>query len=135
MSDPTTIEQRVRAENPWFAVSEGGASWTVSPEEFPDEYEAMIADRVVLAIQAEAATIAETERRSTRDQVRLALATLTADLEEASTDFAALPNATTLAQLRAGLIRAVDRQRHLERVSIGLIRVLIDRALIERDEP
>lgn len=52
MPDRGAIEQRVRSENPFFPVSEGSASWTISPDEFPEEYEAMVQDRVDMGMEA-----------------------------------------------------------------------------------
>jgi hypothetical protein len=79
MTDPATIEQRIRSENPWFPVSEGSASYTVSPDELPEIYEAMIADRVAMTLSAEAEAAEETQQRTRRQQFITGMTVLRAD--------------------------------------------------------
>ena len=50
---PEQIDAAIRDEFPAFPVSEGKAAFTVSPDELPEVYEAMVADRVRLELAAQ----------------------------------------------------------------------------------
>jgi non-homologous end joining protein Ku len=65
-----TIEERVRAEHPFFRMHEGAKTWIVSPEEFPVWYEDLIAERVAWATEAEAQRVAEAAEETRRTQVK-----------------------------------------------------------------
>jgi hypothetical protein len=73
-----TIEERVRAEHPFFVVTEGTASFTVSPEEFPEWYEEMIAERVAWATEAEAQATIEAAEQTRREKAKAAYTRLKA---------------------------------------------------------
>lgn len=66
MTDAATIEQQVRQEYPYFPVSEDGTHYTVTPEELPEMYEAMVADRVTIRLAA-----AQRQADDDQEQARL----------------------------------------------------------------
>ena len=116
METAAQIATRLRAEHPTISVIENGQARTLEPA----EYEAQIAAWVAAALTAQDEAAAEEERRTLRRQIRLALAALEADatrLEDTAT-------ALSAQQIRNHLART-------DRVLVGLIRVLIDRALVE----
>ncbi len=121
MSDPTTIEQQIRADNPSFNVRENKRDLTISPATNLARYESMIADLVSSAVRLQEKTATETTERDRRGQVRTALTGLD---DSATLLLGADP--VTSAQIRSILGQVC-------RVMALVIRVLIRHGLIERD--
>jgi hypothetical protein len=69
---PAEIDARVRAEHPFFKMSEHDRDIFVTPEEFPEWYEELIAERVVWATEAEAQAAADAVEQTRRDQAKAA---------------------------------------------------------------
>jgi predicted nucleic acid-binding protein len=67
-----TIEEQVRAEYPFFALSEDTTRYTVGPEDFPAWYEELIAEKVVLRTAETAAATAEAAEETRRTQAKAA---------------------------------------------------------------
>ena len=61
--------EEMRAKYPFFPVQIGTEDRIITPADNPGEYDAMIADRVALATQAEGAEAAEAEEAARRDTV------------------------------------------------------------------
>jgi hypothetical protein len=110
-----TIEERVRALHPFFNVRENGTDTVISPQANNTRYEAMIADRVVWATEAEAARVQEEQDAALRQAVRDAIDDLNVIQASAET--------MTAAQVRAATVR-------LSEILEGLIRVLIRRGVL-----
>lgn len=113
METPAQIEARLRAEYPTLTARVNGEDVALSPA----AYEAKIAEWVLAELAAQQAADDEAARKDLRRQIRLARTRL-----QAIRDAASFTNAQRDAAIR-------DTARILD----GLIGVLIDLTLVERE--
>jgi hypothetical protein len=78
MSTPAELAARIRAENPTFTINENAQHITVSPEEFPEWYEELIAERVLWATEAEAQAVLDAAEATRREKAKAAYTRLKA---------------------------------------------------------
>jgi hypothetical protein len=115
MADRAAIEAQIRAENPYFLGREkspGGSAveYVMSPDEFPEEYEARIAEQVEAAVEFAEKQDVDEEQTALRRQFRIGMVRLESNLDVLRGTAESGPNWTTLTAaqrieaLRQGLI-------------------------------
>ncbi len=119
-----------------FKIRRDNTDIIITAETHPEEHAAMVAERAAWASEAEAAAVVATEHRTLRQQARVAITALNDALTTLDADHAKLtgPDPLVAVELRAILGRSVGSQRVVVRSVSGLIRVLVNANVIERED-